>query len=75
MSSDWISADELARRTDLHRVTIYRYAREGTIPCIRGHRAMRFSYEDCIEALEERSRQKRGDRRKAKSYRRGGQRL
>lgn len=48
---DWISADELAMRTNLHRVTIYRYAREGTIPCIRGHRAIRFSYEDVWKLL------------------------
>jgi len=49
---DLLTLDELAGRLKLHPVTVRSLKRRGVIPALRiGHRTLRFSWPDVLDAL------------------------
>lgn len=51
-----VDATKLSQVLDLPRTSIWRYARQGTIPCYRlGPRLLRFSTSEVLEAIEDKA--------------------
>ncbi len=58
--SDFLTADELARRLNLKASTIRRWAQDGIIPCLKlSAKVIRFDPEEVERALRERAAGKR----------------
>jgi len=52
-----VGADEAARLLGVNKHTLYRWAREGTVPCIRIGKAVRFRVATLLEWMEQQERQ------------------
>jgi excisionase family DNA binding protein len=56
-SSAFIKVDDLSRELAVSRWTLYRWAREGRIPCLRTDGVVRFRVRDVVSALHARRKQ------------------
>jgi excisionase family DNA binding protein len=54
-SSHALTAGDLARLLNVHKLTIYRMAQAGTLPCFRINSAVRFDPRAVARVLRERS--------------------
>jgi excisionase family DNA binding protein len=46
-NAEFLTAEEVADRLGVHRVTVYRWAREGALTAVKlGHRVVRFRPDD-----------------------------